>query len=135
MNPKEQASQLRLATLKSPSDMAEETDPQNTTGQPLGLAAEPGSASRLLWNDAAVPTNAARIVERNNCPFCDSDCTGLSHSDGYKVMICLNCGAKGPYLIDKTGDWNRDDFRAIAMWNQRGGWPSPNSDYPEQVSV
>lgn len=39
---------MTRATLKSPSDMSEETDPQTTTGQHLGLAAEQGSPPEWL---------------------------------------------------------------------------------------
>lgn len=77
----------------------------------------------LIWNDSNTPKNCARVFERSPCPFCHSDMNGLSMSDGYNCVICVNCGAKGPYLRDQTGDWNRDDGRSIALWNHRGEYP------------
>ena len=78
----------------------------------------------LVWTYDSVPENAAQTAERAPCPFCHDDCTGLSHVNGNKVVICLNCHAVGPALIPpyKSGNWNEDDFRAILLWNGRDGW-------------
>jgi hypothetical protein len=70
----------------------------------------------------------AQAMERQPCPFCGSNETGITHIKKRIVVVCLNCSASGPTLEDETDNWRMNDCRVIMLWNHRGQWPSlPNA--------
>jgi hypothetical protein len=89
----------------------------------------PSPCSALVWayDPATVPKSALQSTHREPCPFCGAQASGLTHQNKHVVVMCGNCGAYGPELLDESDNWNENDYRAILLWNHRGKWPSePN---------
>ena len=99
-----------------------------------------GEYIAIRYEAAEIVPKTARDAERQPCPFCGDITTGFTRNQGAQVIHCLNCGAMGPMMHCKSGDWNEDDHRTLALWNARisraqsAEWyaqsKKPNNHYP-----
>lgn len=64
-------------------------------------------------------------IPASSCPFCDSDNVMPQPLRGGRLVMCMDCGAKGP-LVEVPAGTNVDDGdgRAIGAWNRRAEAPA-----------